>query len=181
MYSGGDEEEMYQAISDSSLSVTVATHGPKLLGRAVSVTLYSRTRPLVCLDAFPFLEGKKTGRKNRWGIVDVINLGKRRMAMTGEKEGKMENTLLLAVVCARDDVVKTNKKETGGIDVVGNDSDDESDDESVLAGESNAITSSSSSSESSEDDEAGTSTPTYRCTYAGRRGHAEGKDSYIAI
>ena len=59
-YSGGDEEEMHQAISDSSLSVTVATHGPKLLGRAVSVTLYSRTRPLVCLDAFPFLAEKKT-------------------------------------------------------------------------------------------------------------------------
>lgn len=155
-YSGGDEEEMHQAISDSSLSVTVATHGPKVLGRAVSVTLYSRTRPLVCLDAFPFLaeKKKKTGRKNRWGIVDMINLGKRRMAMTGEKEGKMENTLLLAVVCARDDVVKTSKKDNGGIDVVGNDSDDESDDdESVLAGESNAVTSSSSSSDSSGDDE----------------------------
>jgi len=152
-YSGGDEEEMHQAISDSSLSVTVATHGPKLLGRAVSVTLYSRTRPLVCLDAFPFLAEKKTGRKNRWGIVDMINLGKRRMAMTGEKEGKMENTLLLAIVCARDDVVKTNKKDNAGVDVVGNDSDDESDVESELAGESNAVTSSSSSSDSSEDDE----------------------------
>jgi len=152
-YSGGDEEEMHQAISDSSLSVTVATHGPKLLGGAVSITLYSRTRPLVCLDAFPFLAEKKTGRKNRWGIVDIINLGKRRMAMKGEKEGKMENTLLLAIVCARDDVAKTNKKDNGGIDMVGNDSDDESDDESDLAGESNAVTSSSSSSDSSEDDE----------------------------
>ena len=152
-YSGGDEEEMYQAISDSSLSVTVATHGPKLLGRAVSITLYSRTRPLVCLDAFPYLAERKTGRKNRWGIVDMINLGKRRMAMTGEKEGKMENTLLLAIVCARDDVVKTSKKDDGGVDVVGNDSDDESDDESDMARESNAVTSSSSSSDGSEDDE----------------------------
>ena len=62
-YSGGDEEEMHQAISDSSLSVTIATHGPKLLGRAVSITMYSRTRPLVCLDAFPFLAAKKKGRK----------------------------------------------------------------------------------------------------------------------
>ena len=152
-YSGGDEEEMHQAISDASLSVTVATHGPKLLGRAVSVTLYSRTRPLVCLDAFPFLAEQKSGKKNRWGIVDMINLGKRRMAMTGEKEGKMENALILAIVCARDIIVKSNSKGNSVIDVVGNDSDDESDDESVLAGDSNAVTSSSSSSDSSDDDD----------------------------
>lgn len=153
-YSGGDEEEMHQAISDSSLSVTIATHGPKLLGRAVSITMYSRTRPLVCLDAFPFLAAKKKSRKNRWGIVDMIHLGKQRIAMTGEKEGKMENTLLLAIVCARDDVVKApNSKDNGGIEVLGHDSDDESDEESVIAGQPIAVTSSSSSSNSSEDDE----------------------------
>jgi len=109
---------------------------------------------LVCLDAFPFLAAKKKGRKNRWGIVDMIHLGKQRIAMTGEKEGKMENTLLLAIVCARDDVVKApNNKDNGGIEVLGHDSDDESDEESVMAGEPIAVTSSSSSSNSSEDDE----------------------------
>jgi U3 small nucleolar RNA-associated protein 21 len=151
---GGDEEEMHQAISDSSLAVTVATHGPKMLGRAVSITMYARTRPLVCLDAFPFLSGKKSGRKNRWGIVDTIHLGKQRIVMTGEKEGKMENALLLAILCAKDDAVKTpNKNENIGIDVVGNDSDDESDDESGLAGEPSKVTSSSSSNNSSSEED----------------------------
>ena len=44
---GGVEEEMHRAVSDSSLSITVATHGPRATGRAVSMTLYSRTRPVV--------------------------------------------------------------------------------------------------------------------------------------
>ena len=76
-YEGGDEEEAHKAVSDSSLSVTVATHGPRVLGRAVSVTLFSRTRPIACLDAFPFarrVDAKKRG-----------------------------NALLFAIVCARGD------------------------------------------------------------------------------
>eukprot|EP00579_Thalassiosira_antarctica_P013175 CAMPEP_0201933966 /NCGR_PEP_ID=MMETSP0903-20130614/32672_1 /ASSEMBLY_ACC=CAM_ASM_000552 /TAXON_ID=420261 /ORGANISM="Thalassiosira antarctica, Strain CCMP982" /LENGTH=294 /DNA_ID=CAMNT_0048474055 /DNA_START=46 /DNA_END=926 /DNA_ORIENTATION=+ len=113
MYKGGDEEEMHQAVSDSSLSITVATHGPKVTGRAVSITLYSRTRPLVCLDAFPFLDDGKKKKKNRWGIVDVVHLGKQRVAMSGEKEGKMENALLFAVVCAKDDASDKKSDDKG--------------------------------------------------------------------
>mmetsp|Transcript_28866 Transcript_28866/g.59251 ORF Transcript_28866/g.59251 Transcript_28866/m.59251 type:complete len:268 (-) Transcript_28866:3455-4258(-) len=62
---GGDEEEMHQVISDSSLSISVATHGPKSLGRAVSITLFDRTRPIEHLDAFPFIasEDMKTKKK----------------------------------------------------------------------------------------------------------------------
>eukprot|EP00571_Detonula_confervacea_P005503 CAMPEP_0172319220 /NCGR_PEP_ID=MMETSP1058-20130122/37094_1 /TAXON_ID=83371 /ORGANISM="Detonula confervacea, Strain CCMP 353" /LENGTH=1390 /DNA_ID=CAMNT_0013034219 /DNA_START=78 /DNA_END=4250 /DNA_ORIENTATION=- len=134
-YQGGDEEEMHQAISDSSLSITVTTHGPKITGKAVSITMYSRTRPLVCLDAFSFLENVNKKKKNqKWGIVDMIPLGKQRVAMSGEKEGKMENTLLFAIVCARDDTVSggKNASEKGGdgVEVVGDDSEEESESES---------------------------------------------------
>jgi hypothetical protein len=138
---GLDEEEMYQAISDSSLNVTVVTHGPKLLGRAVSITLYARTRPLVCVDAFPFAAKK---RKSRWGIVDVIQLGKQRVEMHGEKEGKMENALFLAVVCARDDLQRGDKnKKRSEVEVVGKDSDesgesDESSDEEMIVSNSDS-------------------------------------------
>jgi len=170
-YKGGDEEELHQAFSDSSLSITVATHGPKLTGRAVSVTLYSRTRPLVCLDAFPFLNDgqqsskkkKKSRKKNLWGIVDVIPLGKQRVAMTGEKEGKMENALLFAIVCAKSDTIDKKKDEMSKdeVQVVGDDSEDESEsssgeedgDDDDDGSESSASNDTSSDSESSDDDD----------------------------
>lgn len=150
---GLDEEEMHQVVSDSSLSITVATHGPKLLGRAVSVSLYQRTRPLVCLDAFPFNAGKK---KHRWGVVDVIQLGKQRVEMSGEKEGKMENALLLALVCARADVrrQRDNKllKNEMDVEVVGKDSDEsESESSSDEESGSNNDSSDDTSSASLED------------------------------
>ncbi len=66
---------MHRAISDASLDVTVASHGPESTGRAASMTLFSRTRPLVCLDSFPFLKEKKNRGDGPWGIVDVIPLG----------------------------------------------------------------------------------------------------------
>jgi len=132
--SSGDsnEEEMYQVMSDSSLSISIATHGPKKIGRATSITLYSRTRPIVCLDAFPFLNNSnKKKNRNKWGIVDMINLGKQRISMTGEKDGKMENMLLFAFVCARSD--NTSKKKINvenryedGVQVIGQDSDEDS-------------------------------------------------------
>ncbi|KAL7517489.1 hypothetical protein ACHAWX_002406 [Stephanocyclus meneghinianus] len=140
--SGGlDEEEMHQAISDSSLSITVVTHGPKMLGRAVSITLYQRTRPLVCLDAFPFTaNNQSTKRRNcHWGIVDVIRLGKLRVEMQGEKEGKLENALLLAMVCARSDARRNKstdmKPSEEDFKVVGKDSDDS--EESSSSGDEN--------------------------------------------
>ncbi|KAL3807867.1 hypothetical protein ACHAXA_010640 [Cyclostephanos tholiformis] len=102
-YEGGDEEEAHKAVSDSSLSVTVATHGPRVLGRAVSVTLFSRTRPIACLDAFPFARRVDAKKRGTWGIVDVIDLGRHRVDMRGEKEGRSENALLFAIVCARGD------------------------------------------------------------------------------
>ncbi|KAL9191150.1 hypothetical protein ACHAXT_000856 [Thalassiosira profunda] len=167
-YGGGDEEEMHRAISDSSLQITVATHGPKSLGRAVSATLYARTRPLVCLDAFPFLEGKSRKTRDKWGIVDVIQLGKKRVAMKGEKEGRLENALLLALVCARaDNSGEDEGKQKGGeegVQVVGRDSDDESESSEAEEGahsssdseSSNGAgdSSSSSSDESTEDEDA---------------------------
>ncbi len=162
MYTGGDEEEIHQAVSDSSLSVSVVTHGPKVSGRAVSITLYSRTRPIACLDAFPFLSRlKESQRKNNsWGIVDLIQLGKQRVAMSGEKEGKMENALLFAIVCARRDGSDTNVDNDGEdedmkVQVVGNDDSDE--DSIVRMDESNPIASdedfSSSTDDSTSDDD----------------------------
>jgi U3 small nucleolar RNA-associated protein 21 len=150
---GRDEEEMHQAISDSSLSITVVTHGPKLLGRAVSITLYQRTRPVVCLDAFPFAAGNK--KHSRWGIVDVIQLGKQKVEKDGEKEGKMENALLLAMICARASVRgKQSKKKTHSdmdVEVVGKDSDESEgssvDDEGTSEGDSSGDDTDSTSAE----------------------------------
>ena len=165
---GGGEEEMHRAVSDSSLSITVTTHGPKSIGRAVSITLYSRTRPLVCLDAFPFLAAGRLSRKKEassWGIVDVIPLGKQRVAMSGEKEGKKENALLFAMVCAKGDIDASTSSEDGeggdGVPVVGDDSEEEesesSSDESESTTRSSSTirddTDSSSSSLASSDDE----------------------------
>ena len=154
---GRDEEEMHQIVSDSSMNVAVVTHGPKILGRAVSITLYQRTRPLVCLDAFPFFtSSKKKNRQARWGIVDVIPLGRQKVEMTGEKEGKMENTLLFAMVCARDDVREEQKRSKSKsdveVEVVGKDSDDSesegiSDEESKDSSDESTDDSSSSSLE----------------------------------
>jgi U3 small nucleolar RNA-associated protein 21 len=159
-YKGGDEEEMHQAISDSSLNITLVTHGPKITGRAVSITMYSRTRPIVSLDAFPFLKnGKSKKRHNVWGIVGVVQLGKTRVAMTGEKEGKMENALLFAIVCAKDDAKhktadKSKKVGKDGVQVVGHDSDGDSSDDSGDEGEASAskVSTSSSSDASSSSD-----------------------------
>lgn len=157
---GLEEEEMHQAISDSALSITVATHGPKMSGRAVSITMYARTRPLVCLDAFPFLAGKtSTGsrKKNCWGIVDIIQLGKHRIEMHGEKEGRTENALIFAMVCARGDVVgseKSSGEDEMEVEVVGDDSEDESEKSDV--GDEDE---SESNSDSSSDDDSTMSLP----------------------
>jgi hypothetical protein len=64
---GGDEEEAHRAFSDSSMSVTVVTHGPRSAGRAVSVSLFSRTRPISTLDAFPFLLRRRRRRRRGGG------------------------------------------------------------------------------------------------------------------
>ena len=149
---GRDEEEMHQIVSDSSMNISVVTHGPKLLGRAVSITLYQRTRPIVCLDAFPFTLRKK--KQARWGIVDVIQLGKQKVQMTGEKEGKMENALLFAMICARDEArekqSKNKTKTDMDVEIVGKDSDEseseESSDEEVDDSDSDSSDDTSSSS-----------------------------------
>lgn len=151
---GGDEEEVHRAISDSSLAVTIVSHGPCIVGRAVSITLFARTRPITTLDAFPFLtrkDGKKkkstkeggVGGGGRWGIVDIIELGKHRIVMTGEKDGKMENALLFAFVCAKSLTSSDGKEETvtkdddDKIQVVGEDSSD--DDESTSSDDGSKI------------------------------------------
>ena len=152
---GGDEEEVHRAISDSSLAVTIVSHGPCIVGRAVSITLFARTRPITTLDAFPFLtrkDGKKKksmkeggdgGGGGRWGIVDIIELGKHRIVMTGEKDGKMENALLFAFVCAKSLTSSDGKEETvtkdddDKIQVVGEDSSD--DDESTSSDDGSKI------------------------------------------
>ncbi|KAL7469361.1 hypothetical protein ACHAXS_009623 [Conticribra weissflogii] len=170
---GGDEEEMHQVISDSSLSISVATHGPKSLGRAVSITLFERTRPIQQLDAFPFLAPEKKNNKNKrrlhgWGIVDVVHLGKQKVVMHGEKEGKVENVMLLAMICARSDSQRfdqANEQFSGAdVEVFGKDSDDSEDDEygdendndengSLSSKGSNGIQSCSNRGSSSSDDD----------------------------
>lgn len=132
-------EKMYSAISDSSLDVTVATHAYKGRWNASHMTLYKRTK---CVDTRSIVKG------GGWGIVQMLNLGRSKFLVSKPSNGtgisdpmdegedgsntqKMENCLLLALICAKHSFDKSNKDD--GVEIVGDDSDtdeDTDDDES---------------------------------------------------
>lgn len=100
-------------VSDNSLSLSLIAHGPKAAPR--HVTLFQRTQPI---GTVAVCESKN------WTIADMVHLGKIKMTMTGEKEGKKENAVLLAVILSKGIPLPDD-----GIAVVGdgNESDEESD------------------------------------------------------
>eukprot|EP00539_Tryblionella_compressa_P018888 CAMPEP_0178882412 /NCGR_PEP_ID=MMETSP0747-20121128/13506_1 /TAXON_ID=913974 /ORGANISM="Nitzschia punctata, Strain CCMP561" /LENGTH=1386 /DNA_ID=CAMNT_0020550417 /DNA_START=22 /DNA_END=4182 /DNA_ORIENTATION=+ len=135
-------QKIFHLISDNSLSISVVAHGSQRLNRATRVSLYQRTQPTVTLEnlcqssaqskqtagneSSTEDDGKEENRNAEWSIVDLLHLGKIKMAMTGEKQGKKENAALIAVILSKG---KPFDDRLDGVPVVGGDHDD-SDDES---------------------------------------------------
>ncbi|CAB9522538.1 RNA-associated protein 21 homolog [Seminavis robusta] len=107
-------------VSDATLSISAVAHGPKQ--HAQLITLYSRTRPLQTLPV---------QHQQTWNIVDLLHLGRTKVPMKGEKEGKMENAAIIAAILSRHHTTNSNNNnnpnQDQGVDVVGDSSDDDSD------------------------------------------------------
>jgi len=126
------EERMHSAISDSSLSVTVATHSPRSFNNATHATLYNRTKVVM---------SKVIARSKTWAIVDTINLGRSKFQ---HSNGKNENAIIIAMICANNrNIVETENN----IDVFGE--SDGSDDGS--SSEDNSVDSFASSTDDTDD------------------------------
>lgn len=165
--SKGTGEKLYHAISDSSLGVTVVTHGYKGRWSASHVTLYKRTRGL---------EVREIVRGSSWGIVNVVNLGKskfprevdiaggdrddsdaadaatdRDVDMDGDGDEKMENCMVLAFICAKNSIGASNAQD--GVEIVGESDDDASvsDDESMTS--ESEVNSDNNDDDSDDDDD----------------------------
>jgi len=149
-------EKLYEAISDSSLGVTLVTHGCKGRWSASHVTLYKRTRGI---------QVRKIVRGSSWGIVNVVNLGKSKFPLKGHatedgnemqddeaKDQKMENCMVLALICAKNTI---GVNDGDGVDIVG-ESDDEDDasesDSESMTSESDSNSDGASDSEDDDDD-----------------------------
>lgn len=123
-------QQIFHLVSDNSLSVTVVTHGftspsgSHVVGPR-RVSLFQRTRPLATLDHL--CDRSSDEDSVDWSIVDMLHLGKIKMAMKGEKEDKKENAALIAVVLSKG---KLYDEGSDGVPVVGenNESDSYSDD-----------------------------------------------------
>ena len=147
-------ERLHYAVSESSLGITVATHGYKGRWSASHASLYKRTK---------VIDFKSIAKNSSWGIVNVVNLGKSKFPVEVEKDNdddefedsdeemeekgevRMENSLVLAFICAKNSFETISADE----EIVGDDTDDsgsESDDDM-------------SSEESDSDDESTEETP----------------------
>ena len=128
-------------VSDATLSISVVAHGPE--AHPDQVTLYGRTRPLHTL---PMQSQRQRQKKQQWKIVDLLHLGRTKVPMTGEKEGKFENAAIVAVILSYSTLHDSSRKDANMVDVVGSsDDEDTSDDDDI---------SSTSSHASSEEDTA---------------------------
>lgn len=108
-------------VSDTTLSVTAVAHGREHSPR--HITLYARTRPLKTVAV---------AKRRQWHIIDLLHLGRMKVPMSGEKEGKMENAAIIAAILTKreiDDNPSTAEGTAENIAVVGSSDDDESSDE----------------------------------------------------
>ena len=111
-------------VSDATLSITVVAHGAQ--HRPDSATLYARTRPLMTRSVVP----KRQKKEPSWKIMDFLHLGRMKVPMSGEKEGKEENAAIVAAILTKlpgDDNGADDMDEN--VMVVG-DSDDDDDSDS---------------------------------------------------
>ena len=144
------QEFMYHAVTDTSLSITVATHGNTTLDRATHASLYKRTKVIHSLQIVR-KNTKVVKASCRWGITQVISLGRSQVTkIQGDhtKDGrfmgadeinsddleesnlhidheKKENALILAFLCSRSSQPRVSGMENE-VHVVGDSSDESS-------------------------------------------------------
>jgi U3 small nucleolar RNA-associated protein 21 len=125
-------------VSNASLSITVVAHGATF----PQLTLVQRAKPIHSLPL-----GSRYAKKNNYNLVDMISLGTMKVQCTGEKEGKMENALLLALLLCHTSAQREDDDQNSNVIIVGDDEDDDDhdsnndlddDDESALP-ESHAL------------------------------------------
>jgi U3 small nucleolar RNA-associated protein 21 len=109
----GGPQQISHLLSDATLSVSLVAHGPKSAPR--HVTLYKRTQPIGSERVCPSKE---------WTICDLLHLGRIQVKMSGEKEDKQENAVLVAAILTKGKPISSQD----GVPVVGDDDDDDSDD-----------------------------------------------------
>jgi U3 small nucleolar RNA-associated protein 21 len=131
-------EKMFYAISDNSLSITVALHGYRGRWSASHATLYKRTKGIQQIS----IVGKKQ-HEDDWGIVHVQSLGRNKFDI--HDNGNMENCSMMVMVLAKNDL--------GGDehDVIGDHHDDDYDENDDDSDEDSTSTSTSSANDSDSD------------------------------
>ncbi len=139
--SNSNGEKMFHAISDSSLGITVATHAYKGRWSASHMTLYKRTK---CIDTRDILGERK--HRSGWGLVQVLNLGRSKFPVSkpGGHGEKVENCMIMAVICGKHSFDENNIDGDDGVKIVGYDSSD--------SDETSDSDNDSSSSDSSNDE-----------------------------
>jgi U3 small nucleolar RNA-associated protein 21 len=135
-------EKMFYAISDNSLSITVALHGYKGRWNASHATLYQRAKGIQQIS----IVGKKKHEQD-WGIVHVQSLGRNKFDI--HDNGKLENCLMMVMVLAKNDLGDDEH------DVIGDHHDDDNHEATVSnedhSDEDSSTTTSTSSSSSDSD------------------------------
>lgn len=105
-------------VSDTTLSTSVVAHGSK--HNPQQITLYKRAQARQTLHIT---------RTNSWKIVDFLHLGRMKLEMSGEKEGKLENAAIVAAILSKAGGTK-NEVEEDGVPVVGDSDTDGSNSDS---------------------------------------------------
>ena len=139
-------------VSDSALRISVIVHhgGSDASSTSSSphVTLYHRTSPLctrsivVSSVPSPPARGRRTTTNrrhnhhhhhndNRWDVTGLLHLGRVPVAMTGEKEGQLENVVVVAVILTQRE---TEEERHVNVPVVGDNDDDDDDDDNESIG-----------------------------------------------
>lgn len=107
------------------MGITVAAFGLRGNSNSNQLALYARTR---------IIDTRKVASSKLWNIVNMLHLGKTKIQMDGEKEGKYENAVIVAVVLSKDSLLSnthSSSNNSSSVSVVGdNNEQDSSDDES---------------------------------------------------
>eukprot|EP00977_Amphora_coffeiformis_P004058 scaffold806_cov142-Amphora_coffeaeformis.AAC.1 len=126
---GRGTQEILATVTDASLSITAAVHQVARRRKGpCSLTLFHRTRPL---------QRVALGAAKDWQLAKLLHLGRIKVAMKGEKLGKMENAVVLVAVLRKITPDPKVSADEEGVPVVGDDEDDsdssedESEEESI--------------------------------------------------
>ena len=128
------KQEISHLITDSTLSISVAAHGRQPKGSTFltsNVTAYSNTISLFYRTT-PIDQQGLVPQGHDWSIQDLLHLGHVKMTMSKEKEGKLENAVVVAAVLRKieseDDVMEEDGAKS--VPIVGNGDEESSDDSS---------------------------------------------------